>query len=241
MKGKLSKIILLGYIIINILIPISVSAESLKSGNFEKLSIDEGLSNEYVTSIFQDSKGYMWIGTIDGLNRYDGERIKVYNCSVDRENSLSSTYINAIEEDSRGNIWVGTDLGLDIIDRNTDRIVRFNDLKIDGPKLSNLKITSLLKDDKDDKNSKFEALYHDKNDKKSLTNSYITCLKNDENDTLLVGTTCGINLINKKNLEINCFEGKVYDNSLYIYNIEFDYLGNAWISTKEGIFIYNQK
>ena len=71
MKGKLSKIILLGYIIINILIPISVSAESLKSGNFEKLSIDEGLSNEYVTSIFQDSKGYMWIGTIDGLNRYD--------------------------------------------------------------------------------------------------------------------------------------------------------------------------
>lgn len=227
MKGKLSKIILLGYIIINILIPISVSAESLKSGNFEKLSIDEGLSNEYVTSIFQDSKGYMWIGTIDGLNRYDGERIKVYNCSVDRENSLSSTYINAIEEDSRGNIWVGTDLGLDIIDRNTDRIVRFNDLKIDGPKLSNLKITSLLKDDK--------------NDKKSLTNSYITCLKNDENDTLLVGTTCGINLINKKNLEINCFEGKVYDNSLYIYNIEFDYLGNAWISTKEGIFIYNQK
>ena len=80
MKGKLSKIILLGYIIINILIPISVSAESLKSGNFEKLSIDEGLSNEYVTSIFQDSKGYMWIGTIDGLNRYDGERIKVYNC-----------------------------------------------------------------------------------------------------------------------------------------------------------------
>ena len=256
MKGKLSKIILLGYIIINILIPISVSAESLKSGNFEKLSIDEGLSNEYVTSIFQDSKGYMWIGTIDGLNRYDGERIKVYNCSVDRENSLSSTYINAIEEDSRGNIWVGTDLGLDIIDRNTDRIVRFNDLKIDGPKLSNLKITSLLKDDKDDimwvgtenglikidiKNSKFEALYHDKNDKKSLTNSYITCLKNDENDTLLVGTTCGINLINKKNLEINYFEGKVYDNSLYIYNIEFDYLGNAWISTKEGIFIYNQK
>lgn len=50
----------------------------------------------------------------------------------------------------------------------------------------------------DIKNSKFEALYHDKNDKKSLTNSYITCLKNDENDTLLVGTTCGINIINKK-------------------------------------------
>ena len=44
------------------------------------------------------------------------ERIKVYNCSIDNENSLSSTYINDIEEDSMGNIWVATDSGLDIID-----------------------------------------------------------------------------------------------------------------------------
>ena len=44
----------------------------------------------------------MWIGTIDGLNRYDGERIKIYNCNIYDDNSLSSTYINAIEEDSEG-------------------------------------------------------------------------------------------------------------------------------------------
>lgn len=126
MKVKLAKIVLLVYILINILMPISVLAESSKMETFEKLSIDEGLSNEYVTSIFQDSKGYMWIGTIDGLNRYDGERITVYNCSIDRENSLSSTYINAIEEDSRGSIWVATDSGLDIIDVNTDTIININ-------------------------------------------------------------------------------------------------------------------
>ena len=71
----------------------------------------------------------MWIGTKVGLNRYDGERIIIYNCSIDSENSLSSTYLNDIEEDSMGNIWVATDWGLDIIDTNTDTIINFNDLE----------------------------------------------------------------------------------------------------------------
>ena len=104
MKRKLRKTISLIYILINILMPVSVLAQSSERETFETLSIDEGLSNEYVTSIFQDSKGYMWIGTRDGLNRYDGERITVYNSSIDSDNSLSSTYINDIEEDSYGNI-----------------------------------------------------------------------------------------------------------------------------------------
>ena len=130
--------------------PIQVSAELPENIIFDKLSIDEGLSNEYVTSIFQDSKGYMWIGTRDGLNRYDGERIKVYNCSIDNENTLSSTYINDIEEDSMGNIWIATNLGLDILDIKKNCIVRMNEINRQGLNISNLKITSLLRDDKDD-------------------------------------------------------------------------------------------
>lgn len=82
MRTKLSISIFLG-LILTILLPIIVSAEVLNIGNFEQLSIDQGLSNEQVTSIYQDSKGYMWIGTIDGLNRFDGERFKVYNCDLD--------------------------------------------------------------------------------------------------------------------------------------------------------------
>ena len=91
MKLNLAKIVLLGYILVNTLMPISVLAKSQNTENFESLSIDDGLSSEYVTAIFQDSKGYIWIGTKDGLNRYDGQRITVYNCSIDSENSLSST------------------------------------------------------------------------------------------------------------------------------------------------------
>ncbi|MBQ3422647.1 MAG: hypothetical protein IJH34_13540 [Romboutsia sp.] len=259
MKRKLRKTISLIYILINILMPVSVLAQSSERETFETLSIDEGLSNEYVTSIFQDSKGYMWIGTIDGLNRYDGERITVYNCSIDSDNSLSSTYINDIEEDSRGNIWVATDSGLDIIDRSTNTIINFNDLeRKNKDKIKNLKITSLLKDNTEDtmwvgtenglmkidiKNDKMDTLYHDENNKNSLTNSYITSLEYGLNDNnICVGTTYGINIVNKKSLEVSHFESILFENSFFVYNLELDNLNNnMWISTKRGIFVYNQK
>ena len=205
MNLKLAKIVLLGYILVNTLMPISVLAKSQNTENFESLSIDDGLSSEYVTAIFQDSKGYMWIGTKDGLNRYDGQRITVYNCSIDSENSLSSTYINDIEEDSMGNIWVATDSGLDIIDISTDTIINVNNVyRKNRDKIHNLKITTLLKDNKEDvmwvgtenglmkidiKNDKMESLYHDKNNKNSLTNSYITSLEHGIDDNnICVGT-----------------------------------------------------
>ena len=79
MKLKLLIILL---ILLNIFMPIEASAEIISDFKFENISIDEGLSNEDVTSIFQDSMGYMWIGTKDGLNRYDGEKIKIYNSLV---------------------------------------------------------------------------------------------------------------------------------------------------------------
>ena len=119
--------ILIVFILINMLIPINASAEILDNVGFENISIDEGLSNEYITSIFQDSKGYMWIGTKDGLNRYDGERIKIYNCNFKDKNTLSSTYITDIEEDSYGNIWIATDHGLDFLLRDTDTVIRIRD------------------------------------------------------------------------------------------------------------------
>ena len=252
MKSKLSRYILLVYIIINILMPVSISADTSKVESFEKLSINEGLSNEYITSIFQDSKGYMWIGTIDGLNRYDGERIKIYNCNIYDDNSLSSTYINAIEEDSEGNIWIGTESGLDILDRETDTIIRMKDLENDEFKLGKLKITSLLNSnyEKDimwvgtenglmkinTRNSKIKALYHKENDENSLTNSYITDIEEDESGLIWIGVNNGVNIINKDLTIINN-ENEFFEEKPFIYDIEYDSQGRMWISTKEGIIV----
>lgn len=254
MKFKLLIFILLTSFITNILMSIKVSAEPLKKEQFENLSIDDGLSNEYVTTIMQDSKGYMWIGTVDGLNRYDGERVKIYNSSNKNKNALSSPYINDVEEDFYGNIWIATDYGLDFLIRDTDTIVRMKDVPIDKYNLGRLKITSLLKSKYEEnimwvgtenglmkiniKNNSIKYFYNDKDDINSLTSSFITCLEEVEDGSIFIGTNYGVNFIDK-DYRIIRKEIKEGDGRLSIYNIEKDNLGNLIISAKEGIFVYD--
>ena len=247
---------LIVFILLSILITIKPSAEVLNNIGFENISIDDGLSNEHVTSIFQDSKGYIWIGTEDGLNRYDGERIKIYNCSFNNKNTLSSTYINDIKEDHYGNIWIATDHGLDFLLPDTDTIIRMKDIE-DKYNLGDLKITSLLKSsyEKDImwvgtgnglfkiniKNMTIESFYHNPSNLKSLASSSITCIEEGKDNLLWIGTTQGISIIDK-NSNITSSNNKGCKENLfisYISNISKDNLGNMWISTKKGIFIYN--
>lgn len=144
MKFRLGIVTLITTVLISISMTVKVSASRLGTSNFKNLSIKDGLSSNNITTIFQDSKGYMWIGTSDGLNRYDEEYFKTYNCDINNENSLSSTYITALKEDSYGNIWIGTDNGLDILDVNTDEVFRFRDKELEKYNLGGIKITSLL-------------------------------------------------------------------------------------------------
>ena len=72
------------------------------------LDISQGLSNNSVTCIYQERQGYIWFGTNDGLNRYDGYNFKVYRNDVNKKNSIAANYIFCIDGDSQGNIWVGS-------------------------------------------------------------------------------------------------------------------------------------
>lgn len=84
---------------------------------FTGLTSKDGLSYNAVKCMMQDSRGYIWIGTYKGLNRYDGTRIKNYGR---QELGVSSDYINALSEDSAGNILIGTDNGIVIYDYRKD-------------------------------------------------------------------------------------------------------------------------
>ncbi|MEN2413168.1 two-component regulator propeller domain-containing protein [Flavobacterium mesophilum] len=83
------------------------------------LDISDGLSNNSVTTIFQDSEGYIWFGTYDGLNRYDGYNFKVFRNRINDKKSLSFNAIYNIEGDSRKNIWVGGANGISIYNKST--------------------------------------------------------------------------------------------------------------------------
>jgi ligand-binding sensor domain-containing protein len=97
---------------------------------FQNYSIEEGLSNPYIQCIYQDRRGYLWIGTSDGLNRFDGYTFKIYRYSESDTNSLNGVLVRAIYEDSRGNLWIGTERGgLCLYRYKFDNFRRFTDKK----------------------------------------------------------------------------------------------------------------
>src|SRR5689334_16959673 len=71
------------------------------------IGIERGLSNNAVTCIYQDHQGFMWFGTYDGLNRYDGYNFKIYRNIIGDSNSLRDNHIYAIEEDEKYRLWIG--------------------------------------------------------------------------------------------------------------------------------------
>lgn len=93
---------------------------------FTNYSINEGLSQSVVNCVFQDSKGYIWMGTQNGLNRFDGEKFEIYRFDQSDYSSISNNWIYAISEDSEGDLWIGTKGGLHKYQRAEDNFVRIN-------------------------------------------------------------------------------------------------------------------
>ena len=93
--------------------------------NIEQLDNTNGLSNSSVNDIFQDSENILWIGTWDGLNRYDGHKFKVFRPELNNKNSLSNQVILKIDEDRSGKIWALTMHGLNRYDKISNSFTRF--------------------------------------------------------------------------------------------------------------------
>ncbi|WP_233566976.1 MULTISPECIES: ligand-binding sensor domain-containing protein [Parabacteroides] len=104
---------------------ITIYAENENPFFFSHLGVEDGLSQVSILSIFQDSEGYIWFGTRNGANRYDGYEFKVYQNEVNNPASISDNYIRKISEDKNKNIWIGTSNGVNCIDYKTQQISRF--------------------------------------------------------------------------------------------------------------------
>ncbi|HEX2867407.1 MAG TPA: two-component regulator propeller domain-containing protein [Ignavibacteriales bacterium] len=94
---------------------------------FEHISIEQGLSQSSINSIIQDYKGFMWIATADGLDRYDGYSFKIFRNIPRQAGSLSDNSVFAVYEDRSGNLWAGTLLGnLNKFNRQTERFTKYS-------------------------------------------------------------------------------------------------------------------
>jgi len=113
---------------------------------FSNLSVKDGLSQNTVIRILQDSKNYMWFCTRDGLNRYDGTSFKIYRSSLTDENSISSSDVTSIAESKTGEFWIGTHNGLNFFDPKTEKFKRYFHSDNDKYSLSSSAIKHLLND-----------------------------------------------------------------------------------------------
>ncbi|MBL0744428.1 two-component regulator propeller domain-containing protein [Chryseolinea lacunae] len=98
-----------------------------KRSRLQHISVEEGLSQNTVNTIFQDSRGYMWFGTQNGLNRYDASNFLVFKHSPEDSTSIASSDIYAMHEDRRGTLWIGTRAGLSKYNRDLDRFLNLED------------------------------------------------------------------------------------------------------------------
>jgi len=113
---------------------------------FERISVEHGLSHPNIIAIHQDDSGFIWIGTADGLNRYDGYDFVVYRHDPNDPTSLSDSEIRSIVEDDFGNLWVGTRSGLNRLNRGTGQFSRYVNESGNDRSVSDNDITVLLVD-----------------------------------------------------------------------------------------------
>lgn len=113
---------------------------------FRRLTINDGLSLSSVYTIYQDRLGYMWFGTEDGLNRYDGKNFRIFRPMADKQNSIAHKWIEFIEEDNKGPLWFGSRGGLSLFDPQKECFLTYKSSNQEGQHLTNDTITALLVD-----------------------------------------------------------------------------------------------
>lgn len=226
--------------------------------HFIRLNTDNGLSHNRVTDIIQDIHGFIWIATLDGLNRYDGKQFEIFKHNEDNFTSLSSSYISCLEEQNNGDLYIGTDQGLNIYNRLSNNFSLVN-LNSNGHNNQRPHIRQLLFDNDsllwietiegflinfDTKNKSVVKYYKHK----TVNQSYYLyhSIYKDKEGTLWVGTRNQApmylnedenKLITISPDEIDYSKKRAFDMACYYE----DSNNNFWITALDGIYLFNKE
>ncbi len=214
---------------------------------FDRLSLEEGLSQSSVQDILQDRRGYIWLATEDGLNRFDGISFKVYKRDAADPASLPSSFVWDIEEDATGNLWIATAGGLAMWNRATDGFVRQETLA--GRNIRVLRFAprqnalwigtrdgGLLRLDVTART--FTRFTHEASDPASLGDDRIYALHVDGKDRLWVGTDRGLDRLEVAGRKFTHFTSVATDPKSLSDNkvraLLEDDMGALWVGTSSG-------
>jgi signal transduction histidine kinase/ligand-binding sensor domain-containing protein len=243
-------------IIINLVIILYAGFDvyaDFKNITFKNVNIEQGISQSTIDVIFQDSKGYIWLGTNDGLNKYNGYDFKVYNYEEDK-NSISNSHITDITEDNNGNIWISTANGVNKLDPKTDQITNYTE---ENTLISSNNATEIMvsKDNKvivatsdglsiyDEKKNKFNEVLGEED---GLMCQFMYSIDEDDLGNIWIGTKKGVIKVSKDFKVLKNYPSSNEENSIGegdIYNIFCDDEdGYVWVgSSNSGLSKINMK
>ena len=227
--------------------------------NVNILGSADGLSQVSVTCMLQDSRGFLWIGTQDGLNLYDGRSFRIFQQDPADSNSIIHSNIKSIVEDPNGNIWIGTINGLCMFDRkkeifvNPFRHVKNDSLRMDGniyglclDQSGNLWIKTLdALFSYDIYSKKFTHSFEEKGLIDNYPDQGNLPVIEDKNGNLLVGSKEGLGFLDfkrrqfKRYLHSSANYKTISDNT--ITSLLEDNEGNIWVGTQNGLNEFNSK
>lgn len=222
---------------------------------FEHYTIAEGLPTNSILSLLQDHEGYLWIGTNNGLVRYDGYEFQLFKPDPTDSTSIADRRIYALFEDRNQSVWVGTHAGLSRYDRANGHFESFRQNPENPNSLQGDLVRALAEDSQghlwvgtlggglhrfDPTSRSFTAFRQDASSSSHLADDQVLSLHVDEEGMIWIGTASGT--LQRFNPETETFRTKPYDTSQEgggqypIYAIQEDVNGNLWIGTHYGLY-----
>lgn len=224
---------------------------------FEKISETNGLSHRWVRTIVKDSEGFIWFGTMEGLNRFDGTSIKVFSEDyADTTNVISDYNFYSLYDANDSILWLGTSNGLSKYNKKTG--IFSNYLTSEFWDLSNSKTIRTIAVDAegiiwlgiagtgvcrfDERTNSYKLYSHDEKDPTSLSSNNVYSIVTD-GEKIWVGTSGGgLDLFDKRNgtfIHFNQSEKKGSLSNNSVYNIFKDSKEKIWVGTDKGVNRYN--
>jgi ligand-binding sensor domain-containing protein/signal transduction histidine kinase/DNA-binding response OmpR family regulator len=222
-----------------------------KSLLFKWINVDNGLAQNTAMSILQDTKGLIWIGTFDGLSKFNGTEFKTYKNDPANSGSLSNNQVNKVMKDRKTNLWIGTLNGINRYNSSTDQFIRY---QLEGSS-KRYAVFDLLQDKRGliwagtsaglyvyDPESKKDFSFR----KTNICEDKVQYLYLDQQEHLWIGTAKTLKIYDLENRKFIAIPAvlNAYQqiSGAVIRNIIQDHTGNYWIATEtEGLFFYNVK
>ncbi|MCU4174476.1 two-component regulator propeller domain-containing protein [Carboxylicivirga sp. N1Y90] len=218
---------------------------------FRNITIDHGLSNNCITAIHKSSNGFMWIGTTNGLNKYDGYEFKLLKNKANSQSKIDKEIINCLFEDSKENLWIGTmGSGLSRYNERSNTFIHFSEDSLQDKGINSNHIFDIV-EDKDGtlwigggsglnhynpENNTFKHYNYQETEPDGISGDNVFSLALNNDDELWIGTYGdGISVLNLKTdtfKHYNSKNSKLSDD--HILDIHRDTDGLIWIATEKG-------